>query len=476
MKAATELPSPTILIVDDELFNLEVLEQHLDKLGYCIVAAGDGETALRVAKEEKPDLVLLDIVMPRIDGFEVCRRLKADDNTSSIPVIFMTALSDLQDKVKAFESGGVDYVTKPFKAEELSSRVRVHLELQQARQQLIQQNDLLQREIDAHYRSQQAVEYLREEIKTAHDFDEIIGESRALMDVFDKITRVAATNTTVLIQGETGTGKELLARAIHARSDRGEQPMVKVNCAALPRDLVESELFGHEKGAFTGATQQRKGRFELADKGTIFLDEIGELSREAQAKLLRILEEHEFERVGGATSIRVDTRVIAATNKELSDEIESGSFRQDLFYRLNVFPIEVPPLRDRSSDIPLLAAHFQKKFARDQGREFGDIPLKLIKELQRYAWPGNVRELRNVIERAVILSNGRVLELEKSLSSNVTSPDPRHTLTEVEQRHIRQVLEHVGWVIEGDSGAAAVLGLKPSTLRNRMDKLGIKKK
>lgn len=476
MKAATDLPPPTILIVDDELFNLEVLEQQLDKLGYSIVAAGDGEAALRAAKEEKPDLILLDIVMPRIDGFEVCRQLKADDSASTIPVIFMTALSDLQDKVKAFESGGVDYVTKPFKSEELLSRVRVHLELQQARQQLIRQNELLQREIDAHRRSQQAVEYLREEIKTTHDFDEIVGESQVLINVFDRIARVAATNTTVLIQGETGTGKELLARAIHARSGRSEQPMVKVNCAALPRDLVESELFGHEKGAFTGATQQRKGRFELADRGTIFLDEVGELSREAQAKLLRILEEQELERIGGTASIRVDTRVIAATNKNLSDEVESGSFRQDLFYRLNVFLIEVPPLRDRPSDIALLATHFQRKFARDQGRDFNEIPVKLIEELQRYTWPGNVRELKNVIERSIILSNSPVLELEKSLVPNVTSLNPQRTLAEVEQRHIRQVLEHVGWVIEGDNGAAAVLGLKPSTLRNRMDKLGIKKK
>ncbi len=467
---------PTILIVDDELFNLDVLEQELDNLGYRIKTAGDGEAALCSVQADKPDLILLDIVMPKIDGFEVCRRLKADESTRDIPVIFMTALSDVQDKVKAFAAGGVDYVTKPFQSEELMSRVRAHLELQQARRQMVEHNERLQQEIDAHHRARQTIDYLREEIKSDHNFGEIVGESQPLEDVFDKVVRVAATDATVLIQGETGTGKELLARAIHDRSDRHAQPLVKVNCAALPHDLIESELFGHEKGAFTGATQQRKGRFELADKGTIFLDEVSELSRAAQAKLLRVLQEQEFERVGGTASLQVDVRVIAATNKDLAGEVGSGAFRQDLLYRLNVFPIDVPPLRDRRSDIPLLAKHFLNKVSAHQGREFTAISPELLEQFQRYAWPGNVRELENVIERAAILSPGPVLELEESLSSKILSPEQGRTLEEVESGYILKVLDDVDWVIEGHAGAAAILGLKPSTLRNRMAKLGIKKK
>ena len=468
-------PPPTIMIVDDELFNLDVLEQELDNLGYHIVTAGDGEAALRSAKADPPDLILLDILMPKIDGFEVCRRLKADENTHDIPVIFMTALSDVQDKVKAFEAGGVDYVTKPFQSEELLSRVRVHLELQQARRKLAGQNELLHQEIDAHHRARQTIEYLREEIETDRNFGEIVGDSELLGGVLDKLARVAATDTTVLIQGETGTGKELLARAIHDRSDRSRQAMVKVNCAALPHELIESELFGHEKGAFTGATQQRKGRFELADKGTIFLDEVSELSQETQAKLLRVLQEQEFERVGGTGSIRVDVRIIAASNKNLSAGVEAGVFRRDLLYRLNVFPIEVPPLRDRPSDIPLLTAYFLKKISASQGREFKDVSPQLITEFRRYSWPGNVRELCNVIERSVILSSGSVLELQESLDSAALPSGSGGTLEHVERRYIVQVLEGVDWVIEGTGGAAAVLGLKPSTLRNRMLKLGIKK-
>ncbi|MDA9982022.1 sigma-54 dependent transcriptional regulator [Gammaproteobacteria bacterium] len=466
---------PTILIVDDESFNLDLLEQELDCLGYRTQTAGDGEAALRSVRAEKPNLILLDIVMPKIDGFEVCRRLQADDGTRDIPVIFMTALSDVEDKVKAFAAGGVDYVTKPFQSEELMSRVRAHLELQQARRNMAEQNEHLRQEIDAHHRARQTIEYLREEIKTDHNFAKIVGESPALKEVFDKIVRVAATDTTVLIQGETGTGKELLARAIHDRSDRNRQTLVKVNCAALPHELIESELFGHEKGAFTGATQQRKGRFELADKGTIFLDEVSELTRAAQAKLLRVLQEQEFERVGGTGSIQVDVRVVAATNKDLAAEVESGAFRQDLLYRLNVFVIEVPPLRDRRSDIPLLAAHFLVKVSVDIGREFTEISPKLLEEFQCYAWPGNVRELQNIIERSAILSRGPVLELEESLNSKTLPTDLGRTLEEVERGYIRQVLDDVDWIIEGNAGAAAILGLKPSTLRNRMAKLGIKK-
>jgi transcriptional regulator with GAF, ATPase, and Fis domain len=340
---------------------------------------------------------------------------------------------------------------------------------------LAERNERLRQEIDAHQRARQTIEYLREEIRNDHNFDEIVGESAALLDVLDKVARVAETDTTVLIQGETGTGKELLARAIHERSVRGGQPMVKVNCAALPKDLIESELFGHEKGAFTGATRQRKGRFELADKGTIFLDEVSELSAEAQAKLLRVLQEREFERVGGSRSIKADVRVIAATNKNLRDQVDSDNFRQDLFYRLSVFPLEVPPLRERRSDIPLLAAGFLKKFAARQGRDFEGISPEMLQAMESYAWPGNVRELQNVVERSAILSRGPFLDPEGSLEPAEGNVAAAGTLAEVEKRYVLQVLEDTGWVIEGNKGAARILGLKPSTLRNRMRKLGINK-
>jgi transcriptional regulator with GAF, ATPase, and Fis domain len=400
--------------------------------------------------------------------------LKASAATKDIPVIFMTALSEIADKIKAFSVGGVDYIMKPFQNEELLARVRTHLELQHARLQLVEQNARLRQEIEAHQQSKATIEYLQEEIKTSHNFEEIVGESKVLRKLLEKLQLVAATDSTVLIEGETGTGKELIARAIHNRSTRRQRPLVKVNCAALPRELIESELFGHEKGAFTGATQQRKGRFELADTGTIFLDEVGELSAEAQAKLLRILQEQEFERVGGAQSIRVDIRVIAATNRDLQTEVDAGRFRSDLFYRLNVFPLIAPPLRERKPDIALLAQHFLEKSARKLGKHFEGLAPDTLAELNRYSWPGNVRELENVVERAAILSPGPLLEVEESLSPRTGATAPASgTLDEVERTHILRVLEDNDWVIEGDRGAAATLGLNASTLRGRLRRLGI---
>jgi formate hydrogenlyase transcriptional activator len=465
----------TVMIVDDELFNLDVLEQELDTSGYRIVTASSGAEALDNVEKDKPDLILLDIIMPEIDGYEVCRRLKASDSSKDIPVIFMTALSDVEDKVKAFAAGGLDYVTKPFQSEEVMSRVRVHLELRRTRQQLVDQNQRLQQEIDDHHHARQTIEYLCDEIKTDFNFEEIIGESPALKDVLEKLTRVANTGTTVLIQGETGTGKELLARAIHNQSARKQQPLIKVNCAALPRELIESELFGHEQGAFTGATKQRKGRFELADGGSIFLDEVAELSPEAQAKLLRVLQDKEFERIGGTENINVDVRIIAATNKDLSAAVTSGSFRQDLFYRLNVFLLTAPALRDRRADIPLLAQHFMNKAATSLGRVFTGLAPQFRREIQHYSWPGNIRELQNVIERSAILSRGPLIELEGTLVATDDHPYAEGTLEEIKRNYITRVLEQVEWKIEGPGAAAEILGLKPSTLRNHLRKLGISK-
>lgn len=320
--------------------------------------------------------------------------------------------------------------------------------------------------------------YLQEEIKTEYNFEEIIGESPLLKNLLLDIEKVAPTDAAVLILGETGTGKELIARAIHNLSQRRERPLVKVNCGAISAGLVESELFGHEKGAFTGAVQQRIGRFELADKGTIFLDEVGELPLDTQVKLLRVLQEGEFERVGSSVPIKVDVRIIAATNKKLKEEIKSGSFRSDLFYRLSVFPLTVPPLKDRKSDIPILANFFLAKFAKDMGKRMEGISAGTMERLMSYSWPGNIRELQNVVERAVVLAREPIVRIDEALEERAEegprAPDSE-TLEDVERAHIVRVLEDTNWVVHGKNGAALILGMNPDTLRSRMKKLGIKR-
>ncbi|MGZ5055514.1 MAG: sigma-54 interaction domain-containing protein, partial [Methylobacter sp.] len=325
-------------------------------------------------------------------------------------------------------------------------------------------------------RLQQEKGYLQEVINDEHNPDDFVSGSKAMRTVMEQVRMVARTDTPVLLLGETGTGKELLARAIHEFSDRSAAIMVKVNCAALPAELIESELFGHEKGAFTGATQQRKGRFELADGGSLFLDELGELSLSAQAKLLRVLQEQEFERVGGSEPLRVDVRVIAATNRNLADEVRAGRFRSDLYYRLNVFPVEIPALRQRVTDIPLLARFFLTKYAKKFGKRFDDINAAGLDQLKNYAWHGNVRELQNDIERAVILSQGPLLDiapLQPARAQPEASTGKLPTLETVEREHITRTLEATGWQISGAKGAAAILGMNPNTLRSRMLKLGI---
>jgi PAS domain S-box-containing protein len=340
--------------------------------------------------------------------------------------------------------------------------------------------------------------YLQEEIKSVHNFEQIIGCSPALMEVLANVGRVAPTDASVLITGETGTGKELIARAIHSTSKRKDKPLIKVNCAALPAGLVESELFGHEKGAFSGAIARRLGRFELADGGTIFLDEIGELPAEAQVKLLRVLQEREFDRVGGTAPIRVDVRVIAATNRNLLKEVREKSFREDLYYRLNVFPVRLPPLRERRDDIPLLVHFLVNKFALRSGKQLDGVSRPTMQQLQEYSWPGNIRELENVLERAVILATGSTLDIAPDLLPTLaaartaeqrpnpedaegnstpaiqqTAGQPQPSLEAVERDYIRTVLRQTNWLITGPRGAAKILGLNPNTLRNRMKKLGI---
>jgi formate hydrogenlyase transcriptional activator len=335
--------------------------------------------------------------------------------------------------------------------------------------------------------------YLREELRTEHNFEEIVGNSPALLKALNAVEQVAPTDTTVLIYGETGTGKELVARAIHNRSTRNGRALVSVNCSAISAGLVESELFGHVKGAFTGAIERRIGRFELANGGTIFLDEIGELCLETQVKLLRVLQEHEFEPVGSSHPLRVDVRVIAATNRNLREAVQAGRFRSDLFYRLNVFPLELPPLRERRSDIPQLVAFCMSQLSKRLGKKIDGVSRESMENLMNYPWPGNIRELQNVIERAIIVSADSTLRLDRDLmpvaakgievpnadspedrQADLKSPKPLLTLEEVERNHISAALQHAGGVVDGPKGAARILNLHPNTLRHRMDKLGIK--
>jgi DNA-binding NtrC family response regulator len=465
----------TVLVVDDEPFQVDLLEQELGAAGYHTVSASSGEEGVALAAQVQPDLVLLDVTMPGIDGYEACRRLKASEATRGIPVIVLTAIAETHAKLRAFREGAVDYVTKPFETEELLARVGTHI--------------ALRRETEGHRASKATIHLLVEEMRG--DRDPMIGDSPALQRVREQIERVAPTDSTVLVQGETGTGKELVARAIHDASARRERPLVKVNCAALPRELVESELFGHEKGAFTGAVQQRRGRFELADGGTLFLDEVGELPLELQPKLLRVLQEREFERIGGARSLKVDVRVVAATNRDLRAEVDASRFRADLYFRLNVFPIVIPPLRERREDVPCLLQHFVDAMARRLGRTVDGLSPAFVERARAHDWPGNVRELENVVERALIMSRGGVLDAADLLAPPALPAAPPEaaaptgegragasggdTLEEIERAHIRRVLDGTSWRIEGDHGAARKLGLNPSTLRGRMRKLGIRK-
>jgi DNA-binding NtrC family response regulator len=514
--------APSVLVVDDTPTNVAVLLEMLGREGCRVLVARDGDSALEQAQYARPDLILLDVMMPGIDGFETCRRLKRDARTAGIPVIFMTALGDLEDKVKGFEAGGCDYVVKPFEHEEVLARVRTHLQLETLRRELADSNRRLEVRVDERtaelrqalaeveslrQKLQQENRYLRQEIGDASDSREIVGSSPALADALLKIEMVACTPTTVLVHGETGTGKELIARAIHERSPRRDKALVKLNCAAISAGLVESELFGHVKGAFTGATDRRVGRFELADGGTLFLDEVSELPLDTQTKLLRVLQEGEFEPVGSSKPIKVDVRIVAATNRDLQQDVAAGRFRSDLYYRLNVFPIEIPPLRMRRDDIPLLAEHFMARAARKLGKPFTRIATESLAKLAAHDWPGNIRDLQNTIERAAILSSGAEIRIDWELG-----PAPRSCLTlgavgtvspaaainrgtatpvtgaagvsvdggslslhDIERSHFISVLRRTRGVVEGPNGAAKLLNLKPSTTRFRMKKLGIRK-
>ncbi|MEZ0540323.1 sigma-54-dependent transcriptional regulator [Fibrella arboris] len=482
----------TILLVDDMPNNISVLFETLTRFDYKVLVARDGKSAIEQARLAQPDLILLDVMMPGMDGFETCRRLKHDPALRTIPVLFMTALSETIDKVNGFNMGAVDYITKPFQLQEVVSRINTHLELRRLQRELEAANASLERRVaertDSLAKALAEVEqlknqlqaentYLRDEIRQTTNFGEIISQSKAFGRVLRQVEQVAPTSTTVLILGESGTGKELLARAVHNRSGRKNKALVKINCAALPATLIESELFGHEKGAFTGAMTQKIGRFELADGGTIFLDEIGELPLELQPKLLRVLQEGELERVGGSKTLKIAVRVIAATNRDLEKEVAEGRFREDLYYRLAVFPILSLPLRERKDDIPLLVRHFCQKHGPGIGKSIDLVPAEVIDALTDYNWPGNIRELENVVQRALILSPGRKLDLGDWTRRKPASPKPVGfvTMEEAERTYILSVLEHTRWKVSGRNGAAELLDMIPTTLDSRMKKLGIQR-
>jgi len=621
----------SIMVIDDDPENLRMLDTMLTQQGYTVRSFPGGSAALQSARLKPPNLILLDIRMPEMDGFEVCTHLKTSDNLRDIPVLFLSAVDETEGKVRAFALGGADYITKPFQSEEVLARVKTHLRLRRLNQELeqrvrdrtadlVESNLILKQQIEERLAAEQALQvseekyrrivttanegiattdnelrivyankvmaellggpveaivgrqsidfiheedhaiirnrfrtrmhgapdvyecrirrldgrtiwtnvsaapimdrynkfqgstvlftditerkqtelelknayqeiiklknqieadknYLQEEIKLEHNFDHIIGNSDEIKYALFRLEQVAETDSAVIILGETGTGKELFARALHSTSARTARPLVKVNCATLSEQLIESELFGHVKGAFTGASNDRQGRFELADGGSLFLDEIGELSSTMQAKLLRVLQDGEFEKLGDSRTIKTDVRVITATNRDLEALVKAGKFRKDLWYRLNVFPITLPPLRDRKNDIPLLVSHFIKKTGKRIGKEISQVPESVLNELTAYDWPGNVRELEHVLERAIIISKEGRLQLTDRLVSVVDEShrDVLKSHSDMERVHILRVLEQTGWVIQGPRGAAKILDLHPNTLRYRMKKLGIKR-
>jgi DNA-binding NtrC family response regulator len=444
---------PVILVVDDEPNVRESFRLVLED-AYDVIDVPDGAAALDAVRTSSVDLVLLDIRLPEMDGIEVLERLKALDE--GVEVILVTAVKTVRTAVAAMKLGAFDYVTKPFDEDELLSLVRRAL-----------QKRSLEREVT----------FLRGELARQHDREDIVGEHPEMQKLSRLITQVARTTTTVLITGESGTGKELIARAIHYRGPRRDKPFVPVNPAAIPESLVESELFGHEKGAFTGAHQRKLGRFELAQGGTLFLDEIGLLRPEVQAKLLRVLQEREIERVGGTHPIKIDVRIVAATNLDLKRAVASGAFREDLFYRLNVVPIAVPPLRDRIEDLPLLVDHFIRRYNHECNKRIEALTPDALAALSSYTWPGNVRELQNIVERTVVLVDGPLIsaaDLPLDLTISPTRPgstsDKRRVdLNEASDRFERLIVQRVLEEARGNvSEAARVLGLHRNSLKVKL--------
>jgi two-component system response regulator PilR (NtrC family) len=450
-----------IHIIDDEPIIHEVLGDLLTSEGYEVDISPNGEKALKNHPAKEFDLVLLDLLMPGMDGIEVLKRLKKTD--PFVVVIIITAYASVESAISAMKMGAFDYIQKPFKHDELLL--------------------VVQRALD-HKRLQEENLRLKDELKKKFSFDNIIGKSNVMQNVFELIRTSAPTRSTILVQGESGTGKELVAKAIHQNSDRADYPFVTVNSGSLPPDLLESHLFGHLKGAFTGAISQKKGLFEAADQGTIFFDEISSVNLETQAKLLRVMQEKEFMRLGGTTNIKVNVRVIAATNISLEGLIKEKKFREDLYYRLNVIKIELPPLRERREDIPLLVKHFLDMYSQENNKEIIGITDEVLEILESYDWPGNIRELENLIERAVVLTKTKLISsnsLPQFLTDpdiaeveNISSPDNRFTLKRqllaFQKKAIIDALNRSKGV---QKKAANLLGVKPTTLNEMIKRLKI---
>jgi two-component system response regulator HydG len=448
---------PKILVVDDEASHRKMIEAVLSDEGYEIKQADDGQTAIDAIKKEFYDLVLMDIRMSAVGGIEALKQIK--EISPAIPIIIMTAYASVDTAVNALKSGAYDYLTKPLDIDELKILVQKTLRYHQLEKENI---------------------YLKERLNDRFDFSNIIGRSPAMKKLFETTALVAPSEATVLIFGESGTGKELIANAIHQNSPRKERPLITVNCAALPETLLESELFGHEKGSFTGAIARKQGRFQLAHHSSIFLDEVAEMAPATQAKILRVLQEREFEPLGSTQTIKVDTRVIAATNKNLEEEIKKGRFREDLYYRLNVVSLEVPPIRERREDISLLADFFLKRYAEKNKRILKGFTPRAMDLLMRYDWPGNVRELENVVERAVIMARGEMItpaefpdilqELDPEVKATYVDLSPGRTLKDVEKDMIIRTLEETAG---NRTHAAKILGISRRTLQLKLKEYGI---
>ena len=440
-----------ILIVDDEASVRDALYKWFIFDGYRVDTADDATSALQKLQDDAWDIVLLDIKMPGMDGLELQRRIKQIDK--DIITIMITAFASVDTSIQALKEGAFDYIVKPIDPDDMSHLIR----------NAVEQRRLLTENLQ-----------LRQQIEEISFPDEIVGESAALKKVMDKVATVAQTDSTVMIRGESGTGKELIARAIHSNSNRRYFPIITINCGAYTEGLLESELFGHEKGAFTGALYRSRGKLEMADKGTIFLDEIGNIGMKMQMDLLRVIETRQFTRLGGDKLINVDFRIICATNKDLEKAVWEGTFREDLYYRLNVFSITLPPLRERKSDIALLARFFVNKYAQSMNKNVTDISPETLEMLMKYNWPGNMRELRNVIERAMVGARGPRIEINDLSFPFHPSSEPTgdETLEAVEKNHIKNILDRTGGNV---AQAAAILKISRLTLYNKIGKYKLKK-